>query len=131
MSRSSPARLRVSVFYTRAAARSFEGLLLPPGITLTPGRPNIGNLLDGFVTSMMDEGDAHGAFVAVCGPVSLSRDVAHTLRAFDVNSKKAVGGIQFHEECVFSASPRITDSRLTNKFSRSLESLDGDCFADS
>ncbi|KAG8221551.1 ferric reductase like transmembrane component-domain-containing protein [Butyriboletus roseoflavus] len=116
------------VFYTRSTTRSFEGLLLPPGITLAPGRPDIGKLLDRFATSMMGKGDAHGAFVAVCGPTSLAKDVAHTLRVFDVNSKKAIGGIQFHEECVCSTSPRIINPRLTNKFSCSLESLDGDCF---
>ncbi|KAI9566156.1 ferric reductase like transmembrane component-domain-containing protein [Boletus coccyginus] len=95
----SPARLRVSVFYTRATTPSFEEPELPLGITLTPGRPKIGELLDVFVGSITSKGSAaHGAFVAVCGPVSLSRDVAHAVRAYDVNSKRAVGGIQFHEE---------------------------------
>ncbi|KAI9460820.1 ferric reductase like transmembrane component-domain-containing protein [Boletus coccyginus] len=99
VSQSSPARLRVSVFYTRATIHSFGGLVLPLGITLTPGRPRIGKLLDGFVASMTSKGNtAHGAFVAVCGPVGLSRDVAHAVRACDVDSKRAVGGIQFHEE---------------------------------
>jgi len=61
----------------------------------------IGELLDGFVTSVMSKWSAsHGVFVAVCGPVGLSRDMAHAVRACDANSKKAVGGIQFHEECV-------------------------------
>ncbi|KAI9459071.1 ferric reductase like transmembrane component-domain-containing protein [Boletus coccyginus] len=102
VSQSSPARLRVSVFYTRATPPSFEGLELPLGFTLTPGRPKIRELLDGFITSMTSKGSprnaAHGAFVAVCGPVGLSRDVAHAVRACDANSKKAVSGIQFHEE---------------------------------
>jgi len=44
---------------------------------------------------------AHGAFVAVCGPVGLSRDAVSAVRACDVDSKRAIGGIQFHEECVF------------------------------
>ena len=52
---------------------------------------------------MMSKGNgAHGAFVAVCGPVGLSKDVADAVRAYDVDSKKAAGGIQFHEECVLS-----------------------------
>lgn len=76
----------------------------------------------------MGKGEAHGAFVGVCGPVSLATGVAHALRAFDVNSKKAIGGVEFHEECVCSTSPRIMNPKLTNQFSCSLESLDGDCF---
>ena len=108
VSQSSPARLRISVFYTRATSPSFEGLELPLGITLTPGRPKIGELLDGFITSVTKKGSAaHGAFVAVCGPVGLSRDVAHAVRVCDVNAKKAVGGVQFHEECVVFFSQRI------------------------
>ena len=101
VSQSSFASLRISVFYTRATTPSFEGLELPLGITLTPGRPKIRELLDVFVGSITSKGSAaHGAFVAVCGPVGLSRDVAHAVRAYDVNSKRAVGGIQFHEEYV-------------------------------
>jgi ferric-chelate reductase len=99
VSQNSPARLRVSVFYTRVTTPPFEGSALPSGITLTPGRPKIGKLLDEFVTSMMsNDSGAHGAFVAVCAPVGLSQDVVHAVRACDVSSKKAIGGIQFHEE---------------------------------
>ncbi|KAH0828641.1 ferric reductase like transmembrane component-domain-containing protein [Lanmaoa asiatica] len=99
----SPARLRISVFYTRIpTTQSFIGLLLPPGVTLTPGRPKIGELLDGLVTSMTTtKNGTHGVFVTACGPTSLARDVSLAVRTLDVNSKIAIGGIQFHEECVF------------------------------
>ncbi|KAG9311380.1 hypothetical protein JVU11DRAFT_8487 [Chiua virens] len=68
------------------------------GITLTPGRPKMDKLLDIFVSSMRSKQGTHGAFVGVCGPVALAKDVAHSVRTFDANSKKAIGGIQFHEE---------------------------------
>ena len=110
-SESGPARLHVSVFYTRAASRSLEGLLLPPGITLTPGRPKVEELLNGFVVSIMNKGGAHGAFVGICGPVALAKDVVCTVRTFDAASKKAIGGIQIHEECVFAY---ISANNVTN-----------------
>ena len=65
---------------------------------------------------MSNDCGAHGAFVAVCAPVGLSQDVAHAVRACDVNSKKAIGGIQFHEECVLSKSPRIISGTDTQIF---------------
>ncbi|KAF9223191.1 hypothetical protein BS17DRAFT_782514 [Gyrodon lividus] len=98
ISQSTSARLRVSVFYTRAVSNSFEGLYLPTGITLVPGRPKIGKLLDGLVTSTISNAGANGLFVGVCGPVALAANVANTVRTFDVNLKKAVGGVEFHEE---------------------------------
>lgn len=64
---------------------------------------------------MMSRRDgAHGAFVAVCGPAGLSKDVAHAVRVYDVDFGKAIGGIQFHEECVLSL--RIIYLRLTQIF---------------
>ncbi|KAF8443883.1 ferric reductase like transmembrane component-domain-containing protein [Boletus edulis BED1] len=98
VSQSSPAAVRISVFYTRATTASFEKLVLPPGITLTPGRPNIERLLDELAVSITNKGGTHGAFIGVCGAAGLGKDVARAVRMIDVNSKKAVGGIQFHEE---------------------------------
>jgi hypothetical protein len=98
ISQSTSAQLRISVFYTRAVSTSFEGLYLPPGITLAPGRPKIGKLLDGVITSTMTNGGASGIFVGVCGPVALAGNVAGVVRSFDVNLKKAVGGVELHEE---------------------------------
>lgn len=96
------AKVRVSVFYTRATTQSLEGLKLPPGITLTAGRPNMKKLLDGLVAFMRSKSGTHGAFVAVCGPTGLAENAAHAVRTYDADLKKAVGGIQFHEECVLS-----------------------------
>lgn len=99
-------------------------------MTLSPGRPNIGKLLDGLVESMKSEGGTHGAFVAVCGPGGLGKEVARAVRTYGVDSKKAVGGIEFHEECVFFFFLILPNNAptLTHACFCSLESLDGDCF---
>ncbi|KAH7912891.1 hypothetical protein BJ138DRAFT_1111918 [Hygrophoropsis aurantiaca] len=99
---STHAKLRISVFYTRAISVSFEGMYLPPGITLAPGRPRIGKLLDGVITDTMSSkigGESrNGVFVGVCGPVALANNVATVVKDFDVNLRKAVGGVELHEE---------------------------------
>lgn len=91
-------RVRISVFYTRALKMSFQGMYLPPGITLAPGRPKIAELLDEVVTSTQCTGGASGVFIGVCGPASLADDVAGTVRTFDAHRKQAIGGIEIHEE---------------------------------
>ncbi|KAH7890414.1 ferric reductase like transmembrane component-domain-containing protein [Phlebopus sp. FC_14] len=98
ISQSTSARMRISVFYTRAASTSFAGLYLPPGITLAPGRPKIGKSLEGVVTSTLTGGGASGVFVGVCGPVALANNVADVVRSLDGRMKSAVGGVELHEE---------------------------------
>lgn len=95
---STSARLRVFVFYTRASKGSFQGMYLPPGVTLAPGRPKAVKYLDDVVTSTQSVGGATGVFVGVCGPPALARDVAGIVRVFDVHRKRMVGGIELHEE---------------------------------
>ncbi|KAI6044553.1 ferric reductase like transmembrane component-domain-containing protein, partial [Pisolithus marmoratus] len=92
------ARIRVSVFYTRASKGSFQGIYLPPGMTLAPGRPKTAKFLDDVVASTQSGGGATGVFVGVCGPLALARDVAGVVRSFDVYRKRMVGGIELHEE---------------------------------
>jgi ferric-chelate reductase len=98
ISESTAARLRVSVFYTRAPSKSFDGMYLPPGITLVPGRPKLIKHLAAVVNSTLNGGGCSGVFVGVCGPVSLARSVSETVRHFDPNLKRAVGGVELHEE---------------------------------
>ena len=105
ISQCTTARLRVSVFYTRASAHSLDGMYLPPGITLTPGRPNFVKHLDVLISSTLCGGGCSGVFVGVCGPVSLAGSVNEAVRCFDPRLKKAVGGIEFHEESVSFLSP--------------------------
>ncbi|KAI6032650.1 ferric reductase like transmembrane component-domain-containing protein [Pisolithus orientalis] len=90
--------LRVSVFYTRALKGSSQPTYLPPGVTLTPGRPKIAKFLNDVVTSTQSGGGATGVFVGVCGPPALARDVAVAVRNIDVHQKRMVGGIELHEE---------------------------------
>ncbi|KAI6044551.1 hypothetical protein EDC04DRAFT_2889625 [Pisolithus marmoratus] len=92
------ARLRVSVFYTRALMSSPRDMYLPPGVTLTPGRFDAAICLDAVVTSTQSEGGATGVFVGVCGPSALARDVEGVVRTFDPHRQKMVGGIELHNE---------------------------------
>ncbi|KAG9310137.1 hypothetical protein JVU11DRAFT_9752 [Chiua virens] len=99
ISESASARLRISVFYTRASSvRSFEGMYLPPGITLAPGRPNLNKHLGDVVNATLGSGGCTGVFVGVCGPVSLAGSVSETVRRFDTARRRAVGGVEVHEE---------------------------------
>ena len=100
ISQSTAARVRVSVFYTRASGRSLEGMYLPPGMTLAPGRPNLGKHLDALVSATRTAGGCSGVFVGVCGPVTLAASASESVKRFDVARKRAVGGVEFHEECV-------------------------------
>ncbi|KAF9239987.1 ferric reductase like transmembrane component-domain-containing protein [Melanogaster broomeanus] len=74
ISASNAAQFRVSVFYTGAIAKGVEGMYLPPGITLTAGRPRLGRLLGSLVTATATNGGASGVFVGVCGPVAARRE---------------------------------------------------------
>ncbi|KAG8216185.1 ferric reductase like transmembrane component-domain-containing protein [Butyriboletus roseoflavus] len=98
ISQCNAARLRFSVFYTRASAKSLDGMYLPPCITLVPGRPKMIKHLDAIVNSVLRGGGCSGVFVGVCGPVSLAGSVSETVRCFDPQLKRAVGGVEFHEE---------------------------------
>ncbi|KAG6327686.1 hypothetical protein ID866_11403, partial [Astraeus odoratus] len=88
------AQVRVSVFYTRATKGAFQGMNLPPGMTLQPGRPKTVKLLDEVVTSTQCLGGATGVLVGVCGPVALANDVCEVVRTFDIHRKRAVGGVE-------------------------------------
>lgn len=101
ISESNAARLRISVFYTRAPTKLFDGVYLPPGVTLIPGRPKFAKHVEGLVNSVLNGGGCSGVFVGVCGPVSLAGSVSETVRRFDPNLKRAVGGVELHEEYVW------------------------------
>lgn len=95
---SSSVRVNVQVFYTRAISTTFDGMYLPQGITLLPGRPKLERLLDAAITNTVSAGGSSGVFVGVCGPVSLAHTMAHVVRDSDVRLCTAVGGIKLHEE---------------------------------
>jgi ferric-chelate reductase len=91
-------RVNVHVFYTRAISTTFDGMYLPQGITLLPGRPKLEKLLDAAMMNTMSTGGSNGIFVGVCGPVSLANTMAHVVKGSDIRLCTAVGGVKLHEE---------------------------------
>lgn len=97
--------------YTRAADVPPEKDLLPPGLTLTAGRPRIAKVLDSVIARAVSYGsgvkahlDITGVVVGVCGPVGIGDEVSQAVSAVDPGRRWAVGGIEIHEECVLSGS---------------------------
>ncbi|KAF9223189.1 hypothetical protein BS17DRAFT_796275 [Gyrodon lividus] len=102
---STRAPLKISVHYTRAADVPPSKDFLPPGLTLTAGRPRIGKVLDAVIARAVSYGsgvkasmDITGVMVGVCGPVGLGDEVAQVVSAVDPGRRWAVGGIEIHEE---------------------------------
>ena len=113
------ATLNISISYTRcfpstASSSPLQRLLtpgtLPPGLSITPGRPK----LQAILTSVVDRacmlfhggrenrGAPSGVFVATCGPRGLSGDVRRAVRAVDEGRRGRAGGVELHDE-VFGA----------------------------
>ncbi|EGO19873.1 hypothetical protein SERLADRAFT_401128 [Serpula lacrymans var. lacrymans S7.9] len=98
---STSARVKVSVFYTRAIPISHDEPFFPPGITLSTGRPKIGRILDSVIGETVSSGNGgslNGVFVGVCGPAALADNVSKVVKNFDSSVRKAVGGVELHEE---------------------------------
>ena len=103
--------LRISVSYTRATVDPVEKQDYIAGLTLSPSRPRFGKVLDAVISRAVSLGsgvkDAEaitGVIVGVCGPLSLSDEVSKAVAGVDVRRRKAVGGIELHEEYVFYTS---------------------------
>lgn len=96
--KNSSTRINVHVFYTRAISTTFDGMYLPQGVTILPGRPKLAMLLDAAITNTMAAGGSNGMFVGVCGPVSLATTTARVVKNSDVRLCTAVGGVKLHEE---------------------------------
>ncbi|KAG8221543.1 ferric reductase like transmembrane component-domain-containing protein [Butyriboletus roseoflavus] len=97
--------LRISVHYTRAADVLPAKNCLPPGLTLTAGRPRIAKVLDSVIARAVSYGssvkaymDITGVVVGVCGPVGIGDEVSQAVSAVDPGRRWAVGGIEIHEE---------------------------------
>ena len=99
--------LRISVHYTRAADTPPAKDILPPGLTLTAGRPRIAKVLDAVIARAVSYGSGvkaymniTGVVVGVCGPVGIGDEVSQAVSAVDPGRRWAAGGIEIHEECV-------------------------------
>jgi len=101
------ASIRISVFYTRATpavVRISKDYLLP-GLSLTPGRARVAKVLDSVISRAVSLGsgakDAEalsGIIVCACGPVGLGDEVSRAIGQVDGARRKAVGGVELHEE---------------------------------
>ncbi|KAI0666438.1 iron reductase [Trametes maxima] len=106
------ASLRISVFYTRAPSSpdAIRAYRLPPGLTLSPARPKIPGILAGVVdrSAALFSGYKEkrrrggsaltGVIVGVCGPMGLGDEVRKAVANFPAPRRKAIGGIEIHEE---------------------------------
>lgn len=96
--------LRINVHYTRATAVTLEDKLeLPDGITLSPGRPDLADMLSSSCScasalkNTTKEG-VHGVVVGVCGPDELLDNVRKVENAVGAKVRAAVGGVELVEE---------------------------------
>lgn len=99
------APLKISVHYTRASDKPPGKEFLPPGLTLTAGRPKVSKVLDAVISRAVSYGsgvkasmDITGVVVGVCGPAGMGDDVVQAISQVDAGRRWAVGGIEMHEE---------------------------------
>lgn len=93
--------------------KAFERL--PLGLTITPGRPRLNKLLEGVADRTAGSGGVSGltgVVVGVCGPPALGSSVGKAVRGLDGKRRKAVGGVELHEECASYLS-RLCIASLT------------------
>jgi len=101
---SSGLNLNITVSYTRAltspdALKPFQRL--PPGMTLTAGRPRLPKVLDGIIdrTCSVKGGDGlTGVVLGVCGPLALGEEAGRAVRMVSRDRRREVGGVELHEE---------------------------------
>ncbi|KAG8957702.1 hypothetical protein FRC00_003621 [Tulasnella sp. 408] len=100
-------KVNIDIYYTRAIPLSMAQALesatsLPEHVTLNPGRPKLGNMLERFIdrTRELEESsnNLHGAVVGCCGPASLGESVKKATMAIKGSKRSAVGGVELVEE---------------------------------
>ncbi|KAJ7750463.1 hypothetical protein DFH07DRAFT_746203 [Mycena maculata] len=95
------ARLSVSVHYTKATGSLRLNGTLPPGLTLTAGRPRMIPAIESTIDLAVNSGGAQsGMIIGVCGPVGLGDDVSKSAGLVDPGKRDQIGGIEVHEEYV-------------------------------
>ncbi|KAG5640475.1 hypothetical protein DXG03_008380 [Asterophora parasitica] len=98
--------VHIAVHYTRASPGAAAQTRIP-GITLAPGRPKVGKVLEGALARAValgagakDEERVSGMLVGVCGPPGLGDDVSRAVATISSARRDQVGGIEMHEEYV-------------------------------
>lgn len=85
------------------------GFTVPNNLTVNSGRPDLRTISKDIVarTAELKTGGSHGVLVASCGPLTLNRDVrkAAVGSCSDKSIRDAIGGIEIHEEYVYSFKP--------------------------
>lgn len=105
--RSTYTPISISVFYTRATS-GVDGIAndcVLPGLSLTPGRPKVAEILESVISRTISLGSgakrseiSSGIIVGTSAPAGLADEVSRAVRKVDVRRRKAVGGVEIHEE---------------------------------
>ncbi|KAG8852232.1 hypothetical protein FRB96_008878 [Tulasnella sp. 330] len=98
--------IQISIHYTRASASAFSprSASLPKSrrLEVQPGRPNILDLLSGFVEKTnalaRGRGGMSGVAVLSCGPKGLTEQVKKAARGLSADARSGVGGVEFIDE---------------------------------
>lgn len=111
--------LKITISYTRALTEKtpifgrYEAVpcapmaITHPNLTLSPGRPNIKNILSSAISTVIEYNAGIGAgdplglsglAVGICGPQSLSDSVMGAIGGIGSAERAKVGGIEVHEE---------------------------------
>ena len=78
---------------------------LPPGVTLSAGRPNFRKIFDEAIQGAVslgfgakDDEPITGMVVGVCGPLKMADDVSMAVSSIDSTRRDQVGGVEICEE---------------------------------
>lgn len=98
-------RVQMTVHYTRASRAPMPDLdLLPEGLFLRVGRPDIGRSLKSTVERTLDSttsggrSEAQGVIASCCGPAALGEQINKALGGLDYSLWKQVGGVEIASE---------------------------------
>ncbi|TEB36637.1 hypothetical protein FA13DRAFT_1762022 [Coprinellus micaceus] len=102
---------KVSIFEAYEVVPCDPMALAHPNLALAPGRPDIKSILSGAIDTGLaynksvgpgDSSGLSGLAVGVCGPQSLGDGVMRAIGEIDGPRRARVGGIEVHEEWVYT-----------------------------
>ena len=98
-------RVQMTVHYTRASRAPMPDLdLLPEGLYLRAGRPDISRSLTSTVQRTLDStmsggrSEARGVIASCCGPPALGEQINKALGGLDYSLWRQVGGVEIASE---------------------------------